>query len=830
MQKSAIQPYKLYILIFMIPLFLTSCNIPAKRNPTLPSSPISPNITDQQTSINFRAKINQPLSTGESLFLSILDEVTGLPFNFQKYRMNLEDSTTYSMTLSLPLGSVIKYRYSREGAGNFSEMTYDGRQVRYRIYYVGDSSAVEDTVIRWTDVEYAGKVGRVTGQVLETGTEKPIPNLLISVAGEQAFTRADGLFDVDGLPPGKHNILFYALDGKYLTFQQEVIVGNDSTTPVAVHLSPTPLVTVIFAVKVPADTPPDVPLRIAGNLSQLGNTFSDLPGGVSALTSNMPLLGRLPDGRFMATLKLPAGTYIEYKYTLGDGLWSSELTKDGLFKIRHLIVPPTTVELNDVVETWHRANTKPIRFETKIPSATPSGESVSIQFNPGVRWFEPLPMQPGVNSNSESIWIFDLTGPFKDLGQVKYRYCRQEQCGIADDEATPGTDTTGRSLNLSTNPSLVNDEVIKWAWYNAADQTAVITDTQVIPRGMDFIAGISYQPNFNPSWVSNFNHSTNTIKGLKVNWLILSPTWSFANKTIPILEPDPSHDMLWDDIIDTITQAQNNGLITGLYPIPRFLMQKDLWWQNATRNYSWWVTFYEQYSNFILHNASIAATTNSGSLVLGGPWIKPALPDGKLSDGSPSNTPQDSESRWRVVIQKVRERYSGKIAWMLQYPDDLKNPPAFLNAVDQIMILWAAPIALNQDSSIEEMKTQASLILSQEIFPVQQQFNKPIILAIAYPSITSGSMGCFPDIVSGCLEDEILQSPAMDANSVEINLQDQAKAYYATLSAINDTSWISGFISMGYYPPAMIQDKSTSINGKPASGIVWYWSQKFLGR
>ena len=61
-------------------------------------------------------------------------------------------------------------------------------------------------------------------------------------------------------------------------------------------------------------------------------------------------------------------------------------------------------------------------------------------------------------------------------------------------------------------------------------------------------------------------------------------------------------------------------------------------------------------------------------------------------------------------------------------------------------------------------------------------------------------------------------------------MQEQANAYNAIFAAINANDWISGFVSMGYYPPAILQDKSTSVNGKPASGVIWYWSQKFLGK
>jgi hypothetical protein len=128
------------------------------------------------------------------------------------------------------------------------------------------------------------------------------------------------------------------------------------------------------------------------------------------------------------------------------------------------------------------------------------------------------------------------------------------------------------------------------------------------------------------------------------------------------------------------------------------------------------------------------------------------------------------------------------------------------------------------------MKAQATSILSQEIFPFQQQIGKPVLIAISYPSVEGGAAGCITISGGVCLDYDQLSPPNPDIPELTIDLQEQANAYNAILSAINDNSWIAGYVSMGYYPPAILQDKSISIHGKPASEIMWYWSQKFLNR
>jgi hypothetical protein len=240
------------------------------------------------------------------------------------------------------------------------------------------------------------------------------------------------------------------------------------------------------------------------------------------------------------------------------------------------------------------------------------------------------------------------------------------------------------------------------------------------------------------------------------------------------------------------------------------------------------VSFFERYSNFILHHASVASSTNASSLILGGDWLDPALPNGLLGDGMPSNVPQDAETRWRDLIKQVRERYSGKIAWALTYPSGTSNPPPFLDQVDQVYIPWSAPLSSQPNATLEDMQAQVGSIFDQEILPFQQRIGKPIIIALSYPSIDGGTSGCIAILGGGCLDYDLLNLPNPDIPELAQNLQDQANGYNAVLSAINQRGWISGYVSMGYFPPAILQDKSISIHGKPASGVIWYWSQKYL--
>jgi hypothetical protein len=315
-------------LIPLIIIFSLACDLSqyipvptAAPPPTVEISQATQVATTPQVEITFRAQIPPETPLDQTVVLKIMEEVSGLAFNAQTYDMQLEDNQHYSTTLYFQSGSVIKYRYARRAPNvETQEHVSDGRPVRYRLYNAISSGVVDDVISRWTDSSFQGPTGRIQGQITDQTNGQPVPNILIDAGGIQALSASDGSFLIEGLPPGVHNLVVYAMDGGYHTFQQGAKIAADSTTPAQIFIEPAPLQEVTFKVKVPAGTIPVVPLRIAGNLYQLGNTFADLSGGISTVAARMPILSPQPDGRYAVTLTLPAGADVRYFYTLGDGI------------------------------------------------------------------------------------------------------------------------------------------------------------------------------------------------------------------------------------------------------------------------------------------------------------------------------------------------------------------------------------------------------------------------------------------------------------------------------------------------------------------------------
>ena len=546
-------------------------------------------------------------------------------------------------------------------------------------------------------------------------TAAPIPGILVSAGGAQMLTDSAGRFELDGFRGGDHNLVAYALDGAYQTFQQGATVAENQSTPVQIQMKPAQMVNVIFTVAVPESTQRGVPLRLAGNLLQLGNTFSDLQGGLSTVADRMPVLSPLADGRYSVSLFLPAGAHVEYKYTLGDGFWNSEFTSTGQYVTRNLIVPTTNMTVDDTIQSWQTGPSSPILFEVTVPSDTPPGDSIYIQFN-SFGWTPPIPMW----SKGNNQWAYKLYGPLNIVGSFGYRYCRNAQCSSADDAQTAGQNAHGLVVTPALAPQDIQDTISQWMWpQTAASPTIVATD--IPSRGTGFFAAVEYQPYYQPNNLQFNPSALQNVQALGANWVVLTPSWTYSQNNPLLFSSLPGKDDFWSDTVNMVSQARAINLNVALFPQPRFNTTADDFWTSAPRDAGWWDNWFNHYRAFAVNYADLATQTGAHALVLGGDWIAPALPAGTLADGTPSGVPADADARWQSVISEVRQHFRGTVMFALPYNNtDIAAPLNVLTSVDAVYLLWFAKLSDSPTPDKAGLLNEAGRLLDENVAPIQQ--------------------------------------------------------------------------------------------------------------
>lgn len=446
MKKIVLKPGKAVLLISVLALVLSACgtNTPVQVSGMNSDSPLP------QAEIIFQVSVPNALPENNFMAIDILDEVTGLAFNPTRYQMQSIDPTSYFVRVTVPLGAVIKYRYLQ--ISNVASLEYSSQNtpIRYRLCLVTGPAIIQDKVAGWIDTPYSGPTGAIEGQIL-SADNSGVPDIYVTIDGMSTFTGADGKFNISSIPAGSHNIVAYSLDGAYATFQQGAVIAEGAITPAVFQITKNNLVNVMFDVVVPDGDYANVPVRIIGSLLQLGNQFADLDGGLSTVASKGLALTKTDNGHFQVTTQLPAGAYIEFKYSLGDGFWNAERQTDGQVKIRKIIVPSSDTTFRDTVASWATKEYAPVTFNVTDTAGIPENESLYIQFNP-FAWTNPIPMWK-VDSTH---WYYTLYSPLDLFTQLGYRYCLNDQCNDTNTYSGSSPTFTPSSTSQSFHDTIGN--------------------------------------------------------------------------------------------------------------------------------------------------------------------------------------------------------------------------------------------------------------------------------------------------------------------------------------------------------------------------------------
>ena len=144
------------VVMIMLAMMLASCSAldnlqGISQNNGVPSPSAQASLSEP-VEVTFHAILPEALPENAGLELDIVDEITGLAINPARYVMEALSDGSYESRVTVPAGSLIRYRYIKVDVTPAIEYTSSGRQVRYRILHAIDKMTVTDSVNAWTDL------------------------------------------------------------------------------------------------------------------------------------------------------------------------------------------------------------------------------------------------------------------------------------------------------------------------------------------------------------------------------------------------------------------------------------------------------------------------------------------------------------------------------------------------------------------------------------------------------------------------------------------------------------------------------------------------------
>lgn len=814
MTRNLKNPFlKLIAILFLMSLFLSSCS--ELNSEAITENPLSEPKQFLQnlpyTEIEIYLEVPKP--TESEIIFELIDDITGIELNPTRYVMSKTDDQQYQLTLPIKVPSQIKYRFYKNNGLPIYETDADNKVIEYRMAYISNETVIQNVLTNWQDEQYDHKYGRITGQVLNSETNSPIPNALIVIGNKHGYTNSLGNFQIERIPAGKHNLVISSTDGEYQTFQQEAIIGEGLTTQANIGLKSAEFVEITFIVNPPENTPELAAMRILGNTYQLGNVFGNIYNGTSIAPARAPKLTSLPDGNYAITLRLPVGFDLRYKYSLGDGFWNAELNNDGNFVVRQLIVPDKETVINDVIGNWGSIEDQKIDFVVNIPENTPNTDVISIQFN-SFGWSPPIQMW----KTGDYQWQYQLLSPLHMVGKTDYKFCRNDACEIAYDSSAP---VNGYSFDTSNIPTRLDVNITSWNGWGIETEEPELSAPEITQRSEEFVAGFSISNDYNVYTPIHIDKAYQNMLEVNANTVIIPVNWTLSSLNPLVLEPITGKNPLWKDLVLMIQKAQRNNLKVWLAPQIEVSSEsiKQLTQNDLSEN--WELKLQEVFDEFLFYSVDLANYMNIEGIVI--PTTIVLMPNVE-------NYEKLSLQILKTLTNNIddyRARFGGK--YFISFDNAKISDTDILNVVDGYLITLKIDM-LSSDYVDENYESTIKNYLEEVIYKNYFDFGKPIVLGLNFPSSSGTEKGCIM-VEDQCLDFDVINNLDFQQaqSTFTLDLDTQIELINASLVAVNELDWINGLVSLEYNPQVAIMDHSSSVRGKPSIGVFWYWYPRLIG-
>ncbi len=373
-------------------------------------------------------------------------------------------------------------------------------------------------------------------------------------------------------------------------------------------------------------------------------------------------------------------------------------------------------------------------------------------------------------------------------------------------------DANARSIDSYTvSKSLVFDAVVDWT--NSEKRIA----KKNFQKGVTFgaMAWNAYQKQY-------INESMDRLDEFGVEWIIIIPDWFvFPDKTGTEIKPFYDADTFpnptgWieptltdEELVSIIRRAKSKGLKVVLKP---HVDPIDFGMNEGSNRGSLepedWDEWFANYEKFILHYAELAEDEGVDMFVVGTELYT-----------SVTNAPQ-GEQRWRDIIAKVRNVYSGPLTYSSscnndEYcfgPVDVK----FWDALDYIGFEPYFGLTDKNDPTIEEMKREFDRKFDKFAKPLYEKYKKPVLLtevnAYSFDGLNKHPIGPVPE-------------------NAKPDYQEQADYYEALFQSIESREWIKGTYWWGWFHDSTVIDYNPDdlydpFVYKPAGQVLKKWYKK----
>lgn len=263
------------------------------------------------------------------------------------------------------------------------------------------------------------------------------------------------------------------------------------------------------------------------------------------------------------------------------------------------------------------------------------------------------------------------------------------------------------------------------------------------------------------------------------NAVLLPVVWSQAEVDSTTIQPtsETIHDK---DLVRAFRSAAAEGLAVTLMPYVTLSGGEQHDWRGVLRpndEERWW----RSYRRMIIHYARIAEDEGAKIFVI----------------GSELSTLQDRPSQWSDLAVRVRQVYSGSIAYVTNH--DMLDRPAPFDVMDIAGVSAYFPLSTSVDASAEELASSWDVV-SKRLLEFRGRVGRPLVLfEIGYASIDGAAIAPWDDTVGA-----------------PIDLEEQRRLYRAAGEALREAPHVDGAFFWGWFGAGGRHDRTFTPRAKPA--------------